>query len=331
MSAVSRTTATAGAGAPRRTYIAMRMYYYDFFTYTTSVRNYVTTGGLKTVTGASPTLGQTGYCAEGAFLRETGRRIYPGANPGVTTMMVSVFDFATGLTGFIDPNSEAFTPQNEDRAYYIDSAGENPNSTISWTSDQGPPVYTHGNVHADGTLYISSTASTIGNALFASNVSTVGNTAVGGNSHILGNASTMGSYFIQGNISTTQTINAGAGINFRGPLVNTNVATLTQNGSETKTLDCSTANVFIIAINADTNFSVQATNVSTGQPVWLIFNNTTTGNNNPTVTLGTNIRELFSSGSAQSLQIADNLDATMSFIGFGSDLLELSRMIVSNS
>jgi len=201
MSAVSRTTATAGAGAPRRTYIAMRQYYYDFFTYTTSVRNYVTSGGLKTVTGASDTLGQTGYCAEGAFLRETGRRIYPGANPGVTTMMVSVFDFATGLTGFIDPNSEAFTPQNEDRAYYIDSAGENPNSTISWTSDQGPPVYTHGNVHADGTLYISSTASTIGNALFASNVSTVGNTAVGGNSYIQGNVSTMGNVLVGGNES----------------------------------------------------------------------------------------------------------------------------------
>lgn len=201
MSAISRTTAIAGAGAPRRTFITMRPYYYDFFTYTTSVRNFVTTGGLSKVTGASPTLGQTGYCAEGAFLRETGRRIYPGTNPGITTMMVSVFDFATGLTGFIDPNSEGFTPQNEDRAYYIDSAGENPNSTIAWISDQGPPVYTHGNVRADGTLYISSTASTIGNAYFASNVSTVGNTAVGGNSHIRGNVSTMGNVLVGGNES----------------------------------------------------------------------------------------------------------------------------------
>ena len=329
MSAVSRTTATAGAGAPRRTYITMRPYYYDFFTYTTSVRNYVTTGGLSKVTGASATLGQTGYCAEGAFLRETGRRIYPGANPGVTTMMVSVFDFATGLTGFIDPNSEAFTPQNEDRAYYIDSAGENPNSTIAWISDQGPPVYTHGNVHADGTLYISSTASTIGNALFASNVSTVGNTAVGGNSYIQGNASTMGSYFIQGNISTTQNINAGAGIMHRGPIVNTNAPVLAQSGSTTLTLDCSTANVFIITIGSSTSFSVDASNVSNGQPVWLVFDNT--GNYNPTVTLGNNIRELYSSGSAQPLGIVGTLDATMSFIGVGSSLLELSRMIVSNS
>jgi len=329
MSAISRTTATAGAGTPRRTYITMRPYYYDFFTYTTSVRNYVTTGGLSKVTGASATLGQTGYCAEGAFLRETGKRIYPGANPGITTMMVSVFDFATGLTGFIDPNSEAFTPQNEDRAYYIDSAGQNPNSTIGyWTSDQGPPVYTHGNVRADGTLYISSTASTIGNAYFASNVSTVGNTAVGGNSHIRGNASTMGSYFIQGNISTTQTINAGAGINFKGPLVNTNMPLLTQSGTNIINLDCSTANVFFITINSDDDFGVSATNVSNGQPVWLVFANSTS--NTPLVTLGTNIRELVD-GTAQSLQIANGLSATMSFIGIGSALLELSRTIVSNA
>jgi hypothetical protein len=219
MSAISRTTATAGAGAPRRTYITMRPYYYDFFTYTTSVRNFVTSGGLSKVTGASATLGQTGYCAEGAFLRETGKRIYPGANPGITTMMVSVFDFATGLTGFIDPNSEAFTPQNEDRAYYIDSAGQNPNSTIGyWTSDQGPPVYTHGNVRADGTLYISSTASTIGNAYFASNVSTVGNTAVGGNSHIRGNTSTMGNAYFASNVSTVGNTAVGGNESILGSL-----------------------------------------------------------------------------------------------------------------
>jgi hypothetical protein len=306
----------------------MRGYYYDFFSYTTSVgKNLVTNGVLSTVDGAT-----TNNCKQGAFLRETGRRLYPGANPGVSTMLVSVFDFKTGLTGFIDPNSEAFTPQNSDRAYYIDSAGYNPNHKVSsdLRSDQGPPVYTHGDVLADGDMYIGGNASTIGNVYVQGNVSTASNLAVGGNSHILGNASTMGSYFIQGNISTTQTINAGAGINFKGPLVNTNVATLTQNGSETKTLDCSTANVFIIAINADTAFSVTATNVSTGQPVWLIFNNTPTGNNNPLVTLGDNIREYFNSG-AQSLQIIDNQDATMSFIGFGSDLLELSRMIVNPS
>ena len=184
MSAISRTTAIAGAGAPRKTYIAMRPYYYDFFSYTTSVSNYLTTGGLKTVAGASPTLGQTGYCAQGAFLRETGRRLYPGANPGITTMMVSVFDFATGLTGFIDPNSEGFTPQNADRAYYIDSAGENPNSTITWTSDRAPPVYTHGDVLADGDMYIGENASTMGAAFVRGNVSTASNLYVGSNADI---------------------------------------------------------------------------------------------------------------------------------------------------
>jgi len=328
MSAVSRTTATAGAGAPRRTYIAMRPYYYDFFTYTTSVKNYVTSGGLKTVTGASPTLGQTGYCAEGAFLRETGRRIYPGANPGVTTMMVSVFDFATGLTGFIDPNSYAFTPQNEDRAYYIDSAGENPNSTISWTSDQGPPVYTHGNVHADGTLYISSTASTIGNALFASNVSTVGNTAVGGNSHILGNASTMGNLFVQGNISTTQTLYAGGGEIVSGRVINNTITSYTCPSTNIPLyLDCSLGNIFNINIATNNNWTLDGSNIVPGQQVSVIFNNVFVPSNNwtPTIVLGGNIWETAAIG------LSSNRLASVLFMGYyeptgvNTKLVEIGR------
>ena len=181
MSAITRTTATSGAGSPRMTYIAMRGYYYDFFSYVVTTRNFVTTGGLKTVTGAT-----TANCLKGAFLRETGRRIYPGVNPGVTTMMVSVFDNSTGLTGFIDPNSEGFTPQNADRAYYIDNAGENPNSSInvSLISDQGPPVYTHGDVLADGELYIGGNTSTMGAAFIQGNVSTQSNLYVGSNADI---------------------------------------------------------------------------------------------------------------------------------------------------
>jgi hypothetical protein len=150
----------------------MRPYYSDFFSYTTSVSNYVTTGTLAAVTGASATLGQTGYCAKGAFLRETGRRLYPNVNPGISTLMVGVYDFATGLHGFIDPNSLAFTPQNTDRAYYIDSAGYNPNSADApLSSDQGPPVYTHGDVKADGNLVI-------GGDVKFKNPTTVGTTAM---------------------------------------------------------------------------------------------------------------------------------------------------------
>ena len=164
---VSRTSATAGAPAPRRTYITMRAYNNDIFSYTTSISNFVTTGTLSAVSGAT-----SANCLKGAFLRETGKRLYPGVNPGINTMMVSVFDYATGIHGFIDPNSFAFTPQNTDRAYYIDSAGYNPNSADApLRSDQGPPVYTHGDVEADGNLVI-------GGDVKFTNPTTVGTTAM---------------------------------------------------------------------------------------------------------------------------------------------------------
>jgi hypothetical protein len=199
---VARNSATAGAGAPRRTYITMRPYFNDFFSYTTITSNYVTSGTLSTVVGASATLGQPGYCAKGAFLRETGRRLYPTVNPGITTLMVGVYDFATGLTGFIDPNSFAFTPQNTDRSYYIDSAGYNPNSNDSpFRSDQGPPVFTHGDMFADGNMYLGGNQSTMGAAFIQGNVSTMSNLAVGGNSLVSGNQSTVGNVSVGGSLS----------------------------------------------------------------------------------------------------------------------------------
>lgn len=214
---VARNSATAGAGAPRRTYITMRPYFRDFFSYTITTSNYVTSGTLSVVVGASATLGQPGYCAKGAFLRETGRRLYPGTNPGISTLMVGVYDFATGLHGFIDPNSFAFTPQNTDRSYYIDSAGYNPNSADApFRSDQGPPVFTHGDMFADGNMYLGGNQSTMGAAFIQGNVSTMSNLAVGGNSLVSGNQSTIGNMYIQGNQSTIGNVTIGASLAVKG-------------------------------------------------------------------------------------------------------------------
>jgi hypothetical protein len=166
MSSVTRESSLAGGDRARRTYITMRPYNNDFFSYTTVNDDFNTTGVLGPVVGATSV-----NCVEGAFLRETGRRIYPGANPGISTMMLSVFDVNNGLTGFIDPNSFAFTPQNTDRAYYIASPGYNPNpADAPLRDDQGPPVYTHGNIKADGTLYIGQSSEIVGRAQFNSNV-----------------------------------------------------------------------------------------------------------------------------------------------------------------
>jgi hypothetical protein len=194
MSSVTRESALAGSDRARRTYITMRPYNNDFFSYTTVNDDFNTTGVLGPVVGAT-----SANCLEGRFLRETGRRIYPGANPGISTMMLSVFDVNNGLTGFIDPNSFAFTPQNTDRAYFIASPGYNPNpADAPLRDDQGPPVYTHGNIKADGTLYIGKSSEIVGRAQFNSNVfmqSTLSVSSIasfGSNVNILGSLSVGG-------------------------------------------------------------------------------------------------------------------------------------------
>lgn len=59
---IVRGCATAGAGTPRKTYIAMRDYNNDFFSYTTTVVNHVTIGTLGPVVGAS-----AGNCVKAQF------------------------------------------------------------------------------------------------------------------------------------------------------------------------------------------------------------------------------------------------------------------------
>lgn len=145
----------AGNEVPRKTYLAVRTYNNDFFSYRT-VRD-----GTRQIVGIlAPVDGATSSnCLQGQFLHETGKRLYPDANPGVHTLLVGVYDTTTRLRGFIDPNSLAFTIQNADRAYYIDDPGTNPNSNtnIIYPKDQAQPVYTQGDVLADGNCVIGTT------------------------------------------------------------------------------------------------------------------------------------------------------------------------------
>lgn len=166
---------SAGTNSPRITYIATRNYTNDFFSYTTNMVNLEVQGSLGPVTGATDLL-----CAEGNFLHETGHRLYRGANPGISTLMVGVFDFSSGLRGFIDPNSTAFITQNEDRPYYVDNAGYSPNTSDPFNrNDQANPVYTRGNIYAEGSAYIGQNISTIGNATIQGNVSTSSSLSAG--------------------------------------------------------------------------------------------------------------------------------------------------------
>ena len=134
----------------RRSYIAIRPYNNDIFSYATSYVNNINVGTFSPVLTAT-----AANCLQGAILIETGKKMYAGVQPGVSTYMVSVFDYANSLTGFIDPNSTAFTPQNTDRPYDIASPGRN---SVDPYPDRAPPVFTRGNIFGNSNLDISGSA-----------------------------------------------------------------------------------------------------------------------------------------------------------------------------
>jgi hypothetical protein len=125
---------------PLKSYVAAAPFHNDFFTYTiTTDRNtFKKTGALAAnVPGATATT-----CPAGRILRENGRKLFPGAHDGVTTLMVGVFDNQSMLSGFIDPNSPEFAVYNTDRPNYLVDAVD----PAGGLTDQGPPVKTNGQV-----------------------------------------------------------------------------------------------------------------------------------------------------------------------------------------
>lgn len=130
----------------RRSYIAAATFNSHFFAYTVTHDNGVATGSLSSVPGAN-----SGNCPAGRILRETGRKIFPSVNPGVSVFMVSVYDDQTLLNGFIDPNSPVFAVFSTDKSNFL------PNSTdpVGGLPDAGAPVITNGVVRASN-IYVSS-------------------------------------------------------------------------------------------------------------------------------------------------------------------------------
>jgi hypothetical protein len=150
---VTSSNAATGAvvGTPRRQYVSINPFNNDFYSYTTSTEftggSFVTTGSLDRVSGANAT-----NCPAGRVLRENGKKLFPEANPGVTTYLVGVYDSTTFLNGFIDPNARVFQPQSTDLPTYLPNPVDSANSG---DTDFGPGVYTRGDVRAQGALSIS--------------------------------------------------------------------------------------------------------------------------------------------------------------------------------
>jgi hypothetical protein len=152
---------------PKRQYIATEQFANDFYTYTTSTdANGLTTGTLTQVVGANATT-----CPAGRVLRDSGKRLYPSAHPGVTYGMVGVFDPQTFLAGFINPNSPIFAMFNTDKVYFTDNIGDSKNSgydsNLSSTGlvNEGNAVFTNGNVISGKQVYCDKRWSTTGAAV----------------------------------------------------------------------------------------------------------------------------------------------------------------------
>ena len=149
---------------PRRAYITTSAFNNDFYTYTTSMTppTYVTTGVLAAnVVGAT-----AATCPANRILRENAKRLYADANPGVSTLMVGVYDSITGFSGYIDPNAPIFAVYNSDKSYQTPN-GINPNGGLT---DQGPPIYTRGPTRLYGGVDISGGLTVTTSRLSAPNI-----------------------------------------------------------------------------------------------------------------------------------------------------------------
>jgi microcystin-dependent protein len=158
------------SGKARKSYIAHEAFHTDLYAYKTEVVNFQTIGTLSAVVGAT-----SSTCPRGRFLYETGRKLYPNANPGITSYMVSVFDPISMLTGFIDPNSKVFSPMNTDRPVGIQTVRNFSINPTNQESDQGPGVFTLSKSYFGSTVDIS------GAVLMADDVEIKGNLTVRGN------------------------------------------------------------------------------------------------------------------------------------------------------
>jgi hypothetical protein len=170
-------------------YITTAAFNGSIYQYTTQLNttNFNTEGQLAAITtlpsGAAVT---STNCPAGRILRVVGRKLYPGANPGLVLgdkyngntvsnnnlnhVWVGVFDSVTGLRGFIDPNASIFAIYSTDRNRAFVDVGETAGGT---PTRLGPSIYTGGSVTAVGNVTSSGTVT-------GDTVSSSANVVVGG-------------------------------------------------------------------------------------------------------------------------------------------------------
>jgi hypothetical protein len=90
-------------------FISTQPFNNEFYTYTVSMNlQFRDVGTFTAVKGANATT-----CPAGRILHATGKKLIPGMDPGVDLLVLSVYDPASFLTGFINPSSATFAKYDQ--------------------------------------------------------------------------------------------------------------------------------------------------------------------------------------------------------------------------
>ena len=219
-------------------YIASQPYNGQIFTYTTSQNAAnVTVGSLTAITGLN-----SNSCPPGSILIETGKKLYVGAHPGISTFMTYVVDKNSRLGGFIDPQAPCFSHYDGSQPLFLGNPSDN--NPVNQQVDLGNSVYTQGNITTNS--YANQTTQTL--PLFVDNGGPLG-TATNVFSTFSGTVSTAGAVYLNPfagnnfkiNLLPAQSSLSTLYVYMRNPSTPTTAMTSTPSGQPiTLLINCST-------------------------------------------------------------------------------------------
>jgi hypothetical protein len=249
MSLLSNTSANFNSSSSKRSYITSAAFNSIIYSYTTTLNttNFKQEGRLAVLTtlpsGATITAAN---CPAGRILREVGRKLFPGANPGLVLgdsyqgtpvtnnnlnkMWVLVFDSVTGLRGYIDPNAPQFAVYNSDRnPAFVDVA-----ETVGGTPTRlGQPVNTAGDVVLGGKLTLTNVVTSTANPVVGGSA-VVGTLTLAGATPVVVNTTAVAT---TSKIFLSRNTNGGTPANFAISAQTANSFSVTGTAGDTSTVN----------------------------------------------------------------------------------------------
>jgi hypothetical protein len=138
----------------QKSFLTQQAFNTKLFTYTTSINP--TTFQPQGVLAVNPSA-TTANCPANRVLHANGRVLVPGANPGINSPLIGVYDPVSGLNGFIDATDAAFAVYNTNMPTNYDLGissviatlgGQGANSRVGTDSGRLQPTTINGGVNA---------------------------------------------------------------------------------------------------------------------------------------------------------------------------------------